>query len=458
MPTLTISSGRGGTTDPPPGNYSYDKGATVAISAIPDDGYELSRWSGDASGTDDPLTITMDSDKSIKPHFAPQTVHYTLTITTGAGGTTDPGPGSYRYDEGTQVAITAIADNGYRFSGWLGDASGATNPITITMDSDKSIRADFKKQYELNISSAEGGTTNPGPGSYSYDEGTQVAITAIADSGYRFSGWTGDASGTTNPITITMNSDKSITASFIRLYKLTIAVSQGGTTDPVPGTHIYDEGTEVTITAIAETNYRFGEWSGDVSGTSNPITVTMNSDKSITASFIRLYKLNLASEEHGTTDPAPGEHIYDEGTEVRVTAIPETHYRFNGWSGDVPPGKEYDNPLVVAMNSDKSLTASFIRIIYPPSNYTGEKVLNYSLSQDEYINVITWEANPNNENIEKYRIYQMEGESKSLLIELDVNTFKYWHRNVEKEKQYIYALIAVNNENREGDAAYISIK
>ena len=117
-----------------------------------------------------------------------------------------------------------------------------------------------------------------------------------------------------------------------------------------------------------------------------------------------------------------------------------------------------DNPLAITMNSDKSLTASFIRIIYPPLNLTGEKVLNYSLSQDEYINILTWEANPNNENIEKYRIYQMEGESRSLLIELDANTYKYWHRNVEKDKQYVYALIAVNNENREGDAAYISIK
>jgi|GEM_PF-5612987 len=72
----------------------------------------------------------------------------------------------------------------------------------------------------------------------------------------------------------------------------------------------------------------------------------MNSDKSITANFIRQYKLALASEEHGTTDPIPGEHIYDEGTKVIVTAIPDTHYRFNGWSGNVPSGKENDNPIL----------------------------------------------------------------------------------------------------------------
>ncbi len=69
-------------------------------------------------------------------------------------------------------------------------------------------------QYKLTISAGTGGTTNPSPGDHSYDAETQVDITAAPDSGYEFSGWSGDASGTTNPITITMDSDKSITATF----------------------------------------------------------------------------------------------------------------------------------------------------------------------------------------------------------------------------------------------------
>jgi len=66
-----------------------------------------------------------------------------LIIAAGSGGTTDPSPGTYTYDEGTEVAIRAIPNSGYTFSGWSGDASGTTNPITITMDSDKSITASF---------------------------------------------------------------------------------------------------------------------------------------------------------------------------------------------------------------------------------------------------------------------------------------------------------------------------
>jgi uncharacterized repeat protein (TIGR02543 family) len=67
----------------------------------------------------------------------------TLTITASTGGTTDPSPGTYTYDTGTTVSVTATANSGYTFSGWSGDASGTSNPISITMNSNKSIKANF---------------------------------------------------------------------------------------------------------------------------------------------------------------------------------------------------------------------------------------------------------------------------------------------------------------------------
>ncbi|MCW4043139.1 MAG: hypothetical protein NWE90_05390 [Candidatus Bathyarchaeota archaeon] len=68
---------------------------------------------------------------------------HTLTLSVTTGGTTNPEPGTYTYDGGTYVTIEAIPNSGYEFTGWSGDASGATNPITIAMDSDKSITANF---------------------------------------------------------------------------------------------------------------------------------------------------------------------------------------------------------------------------------------------------------------------------------------------------------------------------
>ena len=168
-----------------------------------------------------------------------------------------------------------------------------------------------------------------------------------------------------------------------------------------------------------------------------------------------LQTLTIMSSGGGSTDPAPGEHLYAQGAEVTITAIPDDHYRFSHWSGDV---SGTSNPITITMSADVSLTANFIRIIYPPSNFTGQKVLNRSLSQAEYINVFSWQPDPNNVNIAKYRIYQIEGESRDLLVELNASTFQYWHRGVEKDKQYVYAICAVDDKGREGDPAHITVQ
>jgi len=242
-------------------------------------------------------------------------------------------------------------------------------------------------------------------------------------------------------------------------YTLLISSTLGGRTSPSTGTYTYPSGTQVQITAISDTGYGFTDWTGDVpSGheNDNPITITMHSYKSIKANFIRQYDLTIASGIGGTTNPSPGTYTYDKGTKVAIEATPDIYYIFNGWSGDIS-GKT--NPITITMDSNKSITANF-RLIYPPSNFTGQKVLNRSLSQAEYINALTWQANPNNEdiNIVKYRIYQIEDDSQSLLIELGADQFEYWHRRVEKDKQYTYAIVAVNNEDREGKPAYITIQ
>ncbi|MDH4257666.1 MAG: hypothetical protein OEV50_02560, partial [Candidatus Aminicenantes bacterium] len=132
----------------------------------------------------------------------------------------------------------------------------------------------------LAILTTSGGTTNPMPGTHAYESGTEINITAIPESNYRFQEWSGDALGQSNPLKITLDSDKSVKANFIRQYKLTIAAGQGGTTGPEPGTYTEDSGKEITITAIPNRGYEFSKWSG-LFGTSNPIKIILNGDKSI---------------------------------------------------------------------------------------------------------------------------------------------------------------------------------
>jgi len=66
---LTVQSGSGGTTNPAPGTYNYDRDSNVNITAFPDTAFRLKNWSGDASGTTNPLAVKIDKDKTVKANF-----------------------------------------------------------------------------------------------------------------------------------------------------------------------------------------------------------------------------------------------------------------------------------------------------------------------------------------------------------------------------------------------------
>ncbi|MEO6220852.1 MAG: Ig-like domain-containing protein [Ginsengibacter sp.] len=68
--------------------------------------------------------------------------------------------------------------------------------------------------YSLNLSNNGNGSTSKSPDQPMYSSGTNVSLTATPATGQQFTGWSGDASGTANPITILMNADKSVIASF----------------------------------------------------------------------------------------------------------------------------------------------------------------------------------------------------------------------------------------------------
>jgi uncharacterized repeat protein (TIGR02543 family) len=152
----------------------------------------------------------------IKP--AAGVVSYTLTTNVSGSGSVNPSGGTYA--AGTVVTLTATPNAGYQFSGWSGDLSGSANPATITMSANKNITATFTVlppiQYALTVNTSGAGSVALNPAGGVYNAGTVVTLTATPNSGYQFSGWSGDLSsaGGTNPATITMDGNKNVTATF----------------------------------------------------------------------------------------------------------------------------------------------------------------------------------------------------------------------------------------------------
>ncbi len=175
-------------------------------------------------------------------------------------------------------------------------------------------------------------------------------------------------------------------------YMLALQAGSGGTTDPTPKGYILDLDSGVTLTAIPDTDWGFIYWSGDVpvgQEYDNPFPITVDSDKYISANFIQLRcTLTIASISGGTTDPSPGSHKYDTDTVVTINALPDSNHKFNKWTGDVPAGQHFSNPLTLAMNSNKSITADFITSYEPGNSFCFIATAAYDSPLHPYVNIL----------------------------------------------------------------------
>ena len=224
--------------------------------------------------------------------------------------------------------------------------------------------------YTLTTSAnpAEGGTVSPS--TQQYDEGETATITATPSSEYVFQSWSG-ATGSTNSTSVVMNSDKSVTANFVKKkYSLNVMVEGEGTvSEKVIKTGAatdYNSGTIVELTAVPSGEWLFVEWKGDVTGTENPTQITIDKAKNVTAVFVKKqYPLTIEIEGEGTVTEkvikAGVATDYNSGTIIELTAEPTGDWKFMGWSGDVT-GTE--NPTEITIDKAKNVTAVFVKKLY----------------------------------------------------------------------------------------------
>jgi len=148
-----------------------------------------------------------------------QTYTTTLQIEKTTGGSTDPPPDLCFYLIGDVVSVLATPDSNYRFEYWIlnGVNIGSQNPVEVLMDSNHSLQAVFTQiTHRLTITSTEGGTTDPAPGTHTYVNGTVVLVTALPDVGYSFDYWRREGEvRTVNPIIILVAADGTLKVFFV---------------------------------------------------------------------------------------------------------------------------------------------------------------------------------------------------------------------------------------------------
>jgi uncharacterized repeat protein (TIGR02543 family) len=280
---LTVDADGGSVTESPD-KTSYEHGEEVTLEAVPDPGYSFTNWSGDLSDGNNPATLEMDSDKSVKAHFVKT---YSLISTAGAGGAISPA-GVVSVKSEADQSFTITPKDGYQIDDVLVDgiSVGARAIYTfINVTADHTIAANFAlKTYRLTAIAADG-RVNRNPDQRLYNHGETVVLEAIPNTGYSFTNWSGDLSDSDNPVKLVMNADKTVNASFaLKTYSLTATGVDGSVTID-PNKVRYNHGETVILTAVPDPNYRFVGWSDDLSGSAKHATLEMDADKSVTANF-----------------------------------------------------------------------------------------------------------------------------------------------------------------------------
>ena len=185
--TVNVLESIGGTTDPS-GTNTYADGTSVTFTATPDSAYQFVNWiisadtGANTSSIDNPYTLsvtggtTYDVQAVFPPVLPPPGIGQIPTnmstaafvvVLAGAGGTTDPAPGTYALADATAMNIKATADSGWVFDHWVISGPNLSHggyPFTATpTDNPYNVNHGYGNMYSYQPVFTPTGTTTPTP-------------------------------------------------------------------------------------------------------------------------------------------------------------------------------------------------------------------------------------------------------------------------------------------------------
>jgi tetratricopeptide (TPR) repeat protein len=398
---------------------TLESGGEVTLTAAANAGFGFSSWSGACAGQSSSTCTLSDvtQDSSAIAGFArlgeeKSSITISGSANPSAGGSVSVSSSSQgascsgsscTLESGGDVTLTARPSHGFAFGRWTGVCAGESSSTCTLSDvtKDSSAIAGFARTGQHGTRITVGGSANPSAGgavsansssqgascsgsTCTVQSGGEVMLTAAANAGFGFSGWSGDcAAQTSSSCTLDdVSRDEHATATFVATFTV------GGSANPSTGGSVsassssqgsscsgssctVQSGGDVTFTAAADAGFGFSGWSGDCAGQTGS-TCTLNdvsSSENATAAFVPAF--TVAWSANPSTGGTVGANSSSQGAscsgssctvqgggEVTLTAAANAGFGFSGWSGACA-GQKGSTCTLDDVTSDENATARF---------------------------------------------------------------------------------------------------
>lgn len=361
LATSMLGTGTGNLDINPSGGI-YKPGDQVTVTATPYYGSEFENWSGSMSSTSNTVVVNMDGNKNISATITDQTASFVEIVPNEINGVyaaqftwkEDPAIEDLLFDLNSDVN----SNTDYIFEA---NAKSLSGPCILRM------HCTFYDVNGVIISDYNDATWQLTDvfQNHQWSVPTSPENTSFAVIGFRV--YNTDGSRWANSDITTIIDDVKFWDNGVTPieYKLVTTISGTGIgnvlLDPTGG--IYTIGTQVTVTAVPESGNEFIEWSEGITGTTNPIVITIDGDKNITATFNKLYSENNL---------------------------------LSGWNGDFELGSiqnwralEVDGSTVLSVENDPTVSS----VAITTDSYGGIYAANYTWGVSTMINDIVFDFN-----------------------------------------------------------------
>lgn len=286
-----IISARSQTTD-------YPHATILRLTAVPEFGWRFTGWEGDSDSVDENLDVEVEGPAHYIARF--ERIDFNVTIQIEGEGDVKqefvlPKVLESEYPFETVLMLTAEPARGWYFSGWSGDLTSDESMLTIEIEEDLSLIAQFERlEFEITLEkSGEGDVILMKDGNptdlRTFPFESELEIVATPSNGWEFIGWQGDIIAAENPITIRLEEDLSLTALFDRQsFVVSVNITGDGMVyqNGVPGAvQRHPFGSEVVVRAEAGVNWVFAGFRGAVSSDYNPISLVVDGNVELQVQF-----------------------------------------------------------------------------------------------------------------------------------------------------------------------------